>query len=230
MGTTGEAARVPSRRSYIYWYCLLLPLAWIAAWRAHDNLDSGRQWTIASDTAYWIAMKFLVWLIPVFAVILGVEHQTLGGFLELRNCRFAATWGVPLGLVLLAADYRFVAGPAGRHLGIPEFGAAFLNGVLVSPIAEEITFRGFCLERLRLNGMPFWTSNVLTSVVFISLHIVGWFFQSKIGALARIVRPLSSLLFLSLLFGWMKRKTGSLYAPILLHLLNNLYSAALQGG
>jgi membrane protease YdiL (CAAX protease family) len=167
MRTIDEAARVRSRRGYIYWYCLLLPLAWIAAWRAHDCLDSGRRWTIAADTSYWIAMKFLVWLIPVFAVIRAVEHQSLAGFLELRNSRVAAAWSVPVGMVLLAADYRFVASPAGKYLGMPVLGAAFLNGVLVSPIVEEIAFRGFCLERLRLNGMPFWTSNLLTSVVFV---------------------------------------------------------------
>lgn len=220
-------AGVARRSNYIYGYCLLLPLAWVAAWRAHDLLSSGRQWSIAADTAFWIAMKLLVWLIPVFAMIRAVEHQGVAAFLELRNIRVAVAWSVPVALLLMAADYQLAAGPAGKHLIMPVLGAAFLNGVLVSPVAEEIVFRGFCLQRLRLNGIPFWAANLLTSVVFIVLHIIGWFFQAKIGPFDGLVRKLASLLFLSLLFGWMKRKTGSLYAPWLLHFLNNLYAAAL---
>jgi len=64
--------------------------------------------------------------------------------------------------------FLLVAQPSGKHLALPEPTAAFLNGVVMAPITEEITFRDFYLERLQLNWISFWRCNLLTSAVFVA--------------------------------------------------------------
>jgi membrane protease YdiL (CAAX protease family) len=217
-----------NRRSYIYWYPLLLVFAWIGAWLLNLGVRSAFHWDVTADTVYWIAMKLLIWLMPVCALILVVEGKKLVDFLELRRFWRGTAWGLLAGLVVVTADFLLVAHPSRRHLTVPEPGAAFLNGVVMAPITEEITFRGFFLERLQLNGISFWRCNLVTSAVFIAMHMVGWTFQGRIGSPVHLVQTVAPLLLLSLFFGWLKQKTGSLYAPLAIHVLNNVYQFALR--
>jgi membrane protease YdiL (CAAX protease family) len=99
---------------------------------------------------------------------------------------------------------------------------AVLTGVVLAPLAEELLFRGVVLGSLesltedppddafeprkapsrgRARGtLP----NVLTSVLFAALHYAQW--------------PAPVPLFvLSLVLGWLRRRTGSLWAPVALH-------------
>jgi hypothetical protein len=74
-----------SRRSYIYWYPLLLVLAWIVAWLVNLDLRSAWHWGVTADTVYWIAMKFIVWLMLVGVLIVVVEKKNLADFLTPRR-------------------------------------------------------------------------------------------------------------------------------------------------
>src|ERR1700684_844408 len=112
------------RRAYIYWYPLLHALAWIAAWIV------ARHWDLTADTAYWIGLKFLIWLLPVFALIRVVEHAGLADFLEFRDFGKGLLWGTATAVVLLSADYLLVASRAGKHLGWPILNAVFVNAVI----------------------------------------------------------------------------------------------------
>lgn len=79
---------------------------------------------------------------------------------------------------------------------------AFIIAIL-APIAEEFVFRGVLLHRL-MAGLGLWKGILLTSLVFSVFHI------NFLGAFLFAV--LASLLYL---------KTGTLLAPILLHIFNN---------
>ena len=59
------------------------------------------------------------------------------------------------------------------------------------------------------------------------MHVPGWFFQGRVPTLAGFVQRAVPIAALGLLFGWTKRRGGSLDAPILVHAINNLYSAFL---
>jgi len=77
--------------------------------------------------------------------------------------------------------------------------------VVLIPILEEVIFRGFLLE-LFATRMGAWWGILLSSLVFAGLH--GW----------PAVVP---LLPLALALGWVKIRSGSLYGPILIHMLHN---------
>ena len=97
-----------------------------------------------------------------------------------------------------------------RHSGI------VLSSILLAPILEEIIFRacGFRLwrnTRLGLNGTLF-----LTSLLFMLIHLG----QYSITLLALMFA-------FGILLGLARENSGSLLVPLVLHSLNNLFSAIL---
>lgn len=80
--------------------------------------------------------------------------------------------------------------------------------VVAAPAAEEIFFRGFLQGRLRRGFGP-CVAIVIASLAFASVHYNGG-----------ILHPLGVLV-LSLGCGYLRERTGSLWAPVLLHALNN---------
>jgi membrane protease YdiL (CAAX protease family) len=77
---------------------------------------------------------------------------------------------------------------------------------IIPPIFEELIFRGFVFKALR-EQYSFWISAVLTSLAFAIVHM-----QVNIGI---------DVFILSLFLCYLRERTGSLWAPILLHTLKN---------
>ncbi len=216
----------PSRQGrYIAIYPPLLFAAWVVAWLIDLWLRAYFQWDTQTDTVYWIAMKVIVWVSPVFVVILTVEHANIAEFLDLRHPAQGVRWGLSVGAVLVAVNYLGKTLPSGATLHMPSVTLPFLNAVIVAPIVEEITLRGFVQKRLELNGHPFWTANFLTTIVFVTMHIPGWLFNGRVASPVGLLAPMIPIALLSLLFGWTKKRADSLYASIMVHAINNLYSA-----
>ena len=97
----------------------------------------------------------------------------------------------------------------------PVLAGLLLLAALIGPIAEEIFFRGLLYGGLR-NRIGVGRALVLTAFLFACLH----------------TDPVSFLpiFALGLLFGWVYEKTGSLAAPVAIHVLHNgvmLYAAFL---
>jgi uncharacterized protein len=115
--------------------------------------------------------------------------------------------------------------PSGAVLRMPPVDIVFVNAVMVAPIVEEITLRGFFQKGLELNGHPFWRANTLTTIIFVAMHLPGWYFQSRVPTLLAVALRALPIAVLGLLFGWTKHRSGSLYAAIAVHAINNFYSA-----
>jgi membrane protease YdiL (CAAX protease family) len=209
---------------YIAVYPFALFAAWIVAWAINLTLRAHLGWTVQADTIYWIVLKLIVWILPVLLAIQLLEGVPVSAFLELRNLERGLVWGLGTGSVLVAVNYLGKTLPSGTTLHRPPLDLVFVNAVVVAPLVEEITLRGFLLKRLELNGHAFWRANMLTAVVFVAMHLPGWLFQGRGLTLASFAERALPLAALSLLFGWTKKRSGSLYAAILLHAINNLYS------
>jgi len=86
----------------------------------------------------------------------------------------------------------------------------FILPVFVYPIIEEIIFRGylqsFLATRFTSRYGPLTQANVLTSLLFAGMHLLG---QPPVWALL--------VFFPSLVFGYFKDRHNNLLAPILLH-------------
>jgi membrane protease YdiL (CAAX protease family) len=101
-------------------------------------------------------------------------------------------------------------------LGLLSFG--------VSPLLEELLFRGFVLKEL-LGLLPQALANALTSVLFVAVHVPYWL--SNGGLTHSMMANCVGVFFFSLLAGWLYAKSGSIWAPTLAHIANNLLSSLL---
>ena len=78
--------------------------------------------------------------------------------------------------------------------------------IAVAPVCEELFFRGFLFRVLRLR-MSFWLAAAIDGVLFGLVH----------GSL--VILPV--LAFLGVALCWLYARTGTLFAPIAIHVLNN---------
>ncbi|HUD72148.1 MAG TPA: CPBP family intramembrane glutamic endopeptidase, partial [Dongiaceae bacterium] len=85
---------------------------------------------------------------------------------------------------------------------------------IAGPIAEELAFRGIALWRLRTMRLGTAGAVVVTSLLWTALH-----FQYEPAVLAQIFLD-------GLVLGAARVRTGSLGAPIAMHVTGNLFSIA----
>jgi uncharacterized protein len=216
-----------TRGRYIIAYPPLLLAAWIAAWALNIALRGRLQWDVGTDTIYWIVMKVLVWILPAVLAIRLIERADVAEFMEARpqDAPRGLRWGLLVGLALVVVSYVGKTLPSGTPPRALTLDLVLLNAVVVAPLVEEITLRGFFLKRLELNGRGFWSANILTTLVFVLMHVPGWLFKGRFPSMVSLVLAMGPLAVLSLLLGWTKKRSKSLYGPIVLHAINNLYSA-----
>lgn len=82
---------------------------------------------------------------------------------------------------------------------------------VLAPITEEILFRGYLFGALSAS-LPMWATQLVTAVLFGLMHGIGH------------ALPIAVL---SLLFGYLRQRYGSLWPSILAHVLHNSVTLAL---
>ena len=199
--------------------------AWIGAWLIELKLRSQVSWmqTSAGQTLYWVLAKAALWVCPAILLI-RLSGRKTNDALGFRRIKATLTWGGGIGLllgVLALAQRRIGHGP----LFSSTFDWSFLAGVVISPVVEEITFRGAVLGNL-LQRYSFVTANTLTAIFFLGAHLPGWYFQGRLRPV--LVPPFGGALSIFLLgwvFGLVAYKSKSTTASTLTHILNNLGNA-----
>ena len=81
--------------------------------------------------------------------------------------------------------------------------------VIVAPVSEEVFFRGFMFAGLR-RSMPLWIAAVISAVVWGSLHLTG----GNVGVAIQLA-------VFGVILAYLYERSGSLWAPIMAHGLNN---------
>lgn len=174
--------------------------------------------------------KISVWLLPVIA-ILKTEHHPLFTYLKLNFANRAAMLWSALGIAFIAA-YNVLMHVL--FLGNIAFSPAltfmqWLNVVFIAGIVEEILFRGYFLQKIK-EHFSFWKSNLLVSLLFVSIHFPIWYVNAdKIAHNPAVWGQLTAFIFaFSLLQGWLLRKSGSLWPCIMMHMMNNFMALSLH--
>lgn len=88
--------------------------------------------------------------------------------------------------------------------------------VFLAPVFEETLFRGYLFKAWRRSWMGLWGTLIVTSILFAAMHVgqYNWI-------------AVAQLFVFSMVLGLAREKTGSLQAPVLLHMINNLISTVL---
>jgi membrane protease YdiL (CAAX protease family) len=104
-----------------------------------------------------------------------------------------------------------------------EFSYPLLNVLVIAPIFEEFLMRGAILGNLN-QKYSFWTANGITSVMFVILHVPGWYFMGVLwDNLTNPVGGALSIFLVSLGFGYATYRSHSVMGGVLSHFLNNLF-------
>ena len=134
-----------------------------------------------------------------------------------------------VGFYALAATYTALVEPGGEQTVVEDLGAdrggvllvaSVLLVVGVAPVVEEFFFRGFFYGALR-SRFGVWSAAALNGLLFGAIHYSG-------PDTLSILPPLA---FLGFAFCLLYERTGTLYAPIAFHALNNAiaFSAQVDG-
>lgn len=95
----------------------------------------------------------------------------------------------------------------------------FVGTVILAPVAEEVLFRGVVFGTLYRWNRPL--AYVLSALFFGAIHIMGYL---ATGAYTWAEAAVSMLQYLpaGLCFAWLYADTDTIFAPILVHTINNL--------
>ena len=202
---TGIIATPPRREGLLAW--VLLEGAWLLL---IVGLVGFLGMATASPALLLFALHGLVGL-----HVVRTERARLSSWL--RGSGRAVAIGLLGGLGLLAFNVAY--GLCLEWFGVePPDVQAFLRDVLpaptlylwgagVAPVVEEMYFRGRLLEAFEQRvGVP--AAAAVSSVTFAAIHLIPEFFPA--------------LLVFGLGLWWLRRRTGSLVAPIVAHAINNV--------
>ena len=81
--------------------------------------------------------------------------------------------------------------------------------IIFAPLFEEVFFRGFLFEGFRYSRMGATGAVIVTSLVWAGFHMQYGLFQ------------IASIFVLGIILGIARYRTGSIWAPLIMHVLNN---------
>ncbi len=170
-------------------------------------------------------VKFVVWVLPAVAFARYVRRRSAWEYLGLAARPNAGQWCLTL---LTTVAYLAIVGTIDVTLGGKSFtlfdaSVATVLSValshLVSPVLEEILFRGLVLHEL-MGSCSFWRANLFASLLFVAFH---WPYRLWTGGLTpELLITSVGLLAISLLLGWLYAVSDSLWPPITAHFAYNV--------
>lgn len=194
---------------------------WAAAWICRQALPVA--WSPSADLAYWATAKALVW--GGFPVAFWWGRLPGGQLAFIGIRRDSVRAGLLLGAALAGGWVLISLGRAAVG-GLTVTGAAPLTAayaIAMTPILEELVFRGYLQSALVARGTPFAVVNPLIAGLFLLMHVLGWAFQGVAAANLFSPYPIS-IVVLSLLLGYARQRSGALLASVVLHVANNAFS------
>lgn len=211
-----------ARITYIVFAALIL--AWIGAWLLKLSVEQTFAWLQdgLGSFLYWTAAKFVIWIIPALWLITS-SNRSIMEVINFKNWEAWLGWGGGIGILIGITGIipKYLQG----QLILPtEFSFPLLNVLVIAPVFEEFLMRGAIQGNLQ-GRYPFWLVNTITSVLFVLLHIPGWYFMGVLwDNLTRPIGGALSIFLVSLSFGYAAYRSRSVMGGVLCHFLNNLFA------
>jgi hypothetical protein len=205
-------------------YIVLLHLAWILTWLLFLGLKNTVLPTLGDESiagVWWFIAHFVVWLPPVFAYIYWIEGENPLVYLRLTHkISRGIIWGILFStLIPLLAWILPSRNPEPVYCN--QLWLLF-GSSLAAPITEEIVFRGFLLEQLRVRlGFPL--ASLISSILFFTIHIIGWAFSGNFPSPNQLLLLAVNLIVFGIALCYFNCVSGSLFTSILYHWCNNFF-------
>ncbi|GCE29775.1 hypothetical protein KDA_52590 [Dictyobacter alpinus] len=167
-----------------------------------------------------IGVRLLLWVLPVFLYLRYIDHVNPIVYLKLNTY-----WkrGILIGLTLSLLNFLGMV----LRFGWPHLSMQYVtwNSILSTSILigliEEIPFRGFILQKLQ-EKVSFWLSNLLSSLLFLGIHLPGWIMLHAL-TWSNVI----SIFVLGVIFATIFHFSKTLWSSIITHSLNDFLSAVL---
>jgi CAAX protease family protein len=172
-----------------------------------------------------VVVRVAVWIVPTCLFVRFVEGPPVFGRLGFEKNRGKGVVFGCLGWLVLAAVVGAQHSGRFSHFAIPKDPATWLNAILSAPIAEEVLFRGLVF-RVLLERLAVWSAVVVSALLFALIHLPYWWLSGA-AAPAGLGLRLGSIFAYGVFFALLYRWSGSLYAPVICHVLNNLVTCSL---
>ncbi|MEQ1945695.1 MAG: CPBP family intramembrane glutamic endopeptidase [Bryobacteraceae bacterium] len=211
-------------------YPLSLCAAWVVAWlvnfQVRGILGSGGD----GGTVFWMFAKLLIWVLPTIVYVKRMHHGVVAEYFALREPRKGIGYGLLIGVAVLAVSFALDFLLGGAAFGLPVMDLTLVSAAVVSPFAEEWALRGFYLRELIERGIASNKASNYAALAFAAMHLPGWYFQGRMREPLGVLQPLLFLWLFGMVLAWSKtagqsERHGSLYVPMVVHALNNLYVA-----
>jgi CAAX protease family protein len=199
-------------------YVAAFHLVWIAwPWLLYPKLTAALGENTLAYALVQLSVRCTVWIAPAWLYLRYVDRVDPIEFLKLKH---RVGRGLLYALVLTAVN---LVGMVARF-GVPHVTMArvtwnsIIGTSLLVGFIEEIPYRGFMLPKLseRLN---FWTANLITSLLFVAIHLPGWMALHSLRAGTGV-----TIFIFGFVMGIAFRWSGSLWTPIVTHSANDFLS------
>lgn len=182
-----------------------------------ELLTYSGQITIATAICTIPVMIFLMWRDGKKRRRAGIVKEPSAPWMKfLAVIPFAAAVGIGLNNILILSNLSAVSESysqtASTQYSIP-FALQLIGFGLITPLCEELMFRGVIYRRLRMGQMPYKRAMILSALMFGLYH----------GNLVQFIYAF----ILGILFVYLYEKYHSLAAPVLAHVFVNLASVIL---
>jgi membrane protease YdiL (CAAX protease family) len=171
--------------------------------------------------------RLFLWIVPTLAYVQVVERQPVLASLGLtQHVGRGVFWGAVMALLhpVVLAWYRTTF--RGSRFELPLEMASWLNPVVGAPLAEELLFRGLVFQRLE-KAISTVGGIVVSSVLFALSHFPYWFLSgAKTGW--DLAAAEAEMFVYGVVFAVLFRVTGSLWAPLVYHVGNNVVGVSLR--
>ncbi|ATP40487.1 CPBP family intramembrane metalloprotease [Solibacillus sp. R5-41] len=166
-------------------------------------------------------IKVVIWIIPVLLLVKVMEKGVPLSYLGLRhNFKNGLKWTAWASLIFVSyfivLNFTILDNNVDFQIGFNEW----INTILIVGLTEEIVFRGFLLRKL-MDSFKFWIANTITSILFVLIHFPIWFYKG-LFELPYFLTASLTVFILGIIFGYVYKKSGSLWSVIVIHSLYNL--------
>ncbi len=165
-------------------------------------------------------IKIVIWVIPVILLVIYVEKSNPLSYLGLRYnngkwLKWTALVSLALIIYFVVLNIALLKNDISFQIGFNES----LNTIILVGVIEEIVFRGFLLRKL-IDSYRFWIANSITALLFVSIHFPYWFYKG-LFSFPHILSSIITAFILGMIFGFVYKKSNSLWSVIIIHSLYN---------